>query len=123
MPSPGELYELSGENIPELDQGRLAAAFDQILEIIGKDCIDRPTDARARKLTLTFSVVPKTEYDDETRSVQITGTEVDYEMGCKLPSKASKKLGLGIQSNGKMIFNVNSPEDHRVQSLPFPPDD
>ena len=114
-----ELHRLQAASLAKLDRGTLAIALEQALQQAACDCIDRPTDDRVRKVVLTISVKPKAHWDEDKKSVEVTGAEGQYKVKCALPDRESKPLDFGLQPDGTMIFNENAPEDHRQASI-FP---
>jgi hypothetical protein len=112
-----ELYKLHAASLAHLDRGTLAVALEQALQQAARDCIDRPTDDRARTVTVTISLKPKPEYDEETRSVEIVGAEGQYKVRCAVPDRESKPLDFGLTSDGSLIFNENVPDNHRQRSF------
>lgn len=118
-----ELYKLQAESLAKLDRGALAVTLEKALQMAAHDCIDRPADDRARIVTVQIELKPKAEYDNDTRSLEVTGAEGKYKVRCKTPDWESKTLDFGLQTNGTLIFNENAPDNHRVRSLPFGDDD
>jgi len=112
-----ELYKLQAASLANLDRGALAVAMEYALAQAARDCIDRPTDDRARTVTVSISLKPKSEYDEETRAVVITGAEGQYKVKCSVPDRESKPLDFGLQSDGTLVFNENVPDNHRQRSL------
>jgi len=112
-----ELYKLQAASLANLDRGTLAVAMEQALQTAARDCIDRPTDDRARTVTIAISLKPKSDFDEDTRSVNITGAEGQYKVKCAVPDRESKPLDFGLQTDGTLIFNGNVPDNHRQRSL------
>jgi hypothetical protein len=112
-----ELHKLQAASLAKLDRGTLAVALEQALQTAARDCIDRPTDNRARVVTVTISLKPKAEYDDQTRAMDITGADGQYKVKCTVPDRESKPLDFGLQQDGSLIFNEHVPENHRQRSF------
>jgi len=112
-----ELFKLQAASLANLDRGALAVAMEQALQTAARDCIDRPTDDRARTVTVAISLKPKSEFDEETRAVEITGAEGQYRVKCAVPDRESKPLDFGLQTDGTLVFNENVPDNHRQRSL------
>jgi hypothetical protein len=53
-----QLVELSLATAKDLDDGKVAAIFDQHLRKAVADCMDRPGDPKPRTITLTISLKP-----------------------------------------------------------------
>ncbi len=112
-----ELYKLTAESLCRLDRGALSVALEQSVSQAARDCLDRPTDDRARKVTLTIELIPKPVFDDDTRSIEVDGVAGKYKIKCSVPDRESACLDFGIQSDGTLIFNENVPDNHRQRSL------
>lgn len=112
-----ELYKLQAASLAKLDRGTMAIALEHALQQAARDCLDRPTDDRARKVTVEISLKPKSEYDEDTRSVEIVGATGQYRIKCSVPDRESKPLDFGLQTDGTLIFNENCPDNHRQRSL------
>lgn len=112
-----ELHKLQAASLAKLDRGTLAVALEHALQQAARDCLDRPTDDRARKVMVEISLKPKAEYDDDTRSVEIVGAEGQYKIKCSVPDRESKPLDFGLTQDGTLIFNENVPDNHRQRSL------
>jgi len=92
-----ELYKLQAASLANLDRGALAVAMEQALQQASRDCLDRPTDDRARQVVITISLKPKAEFDDDTRAVEVVGAVGQYKVKCSLPDRESKPLNFGLQ--------------------------
>ena len=112
-----ELHKLQAKSLAKLDRGTLAIAIEQALQTTARDCLDRPTDDRARTVVVTISLKPKAEYDEASRAMQITGAEGQYKVKCNVPDRESKPLDFGLKDDGTIIFNENVPENHRQPSI------
>lgn len=112
-----ELHKLQAASLAKLDRGTLAVAIEQALQTTAKDCLDRPTDDRARNVVVTISLKPKAEYDEELKTMQVTGVEGQYKVKCNVPDRESKPLDFGLRDDGTLIFNENVPENHRQPSI------
>lgn len=89
-----ELYKLQAASMANLDRGSLAVAIEKALQQAALDCIDRPTDDRARKVTVSIELKPKAEYDDDSRAIEIVGVEGKYKVKCAVPDRESKGTDL-----------------------------
>lgn len=110
-----QLKRLSAETLKSLDQGKLAATLEKALERAVGDCIARPTDDRARKVTLQFDFTPVTDVDEGL--VTLYGVKAKYQVRSKVPDWESKILDFGVQRDGSLVFSEESPENHRQKTL------
>lgn len=115
------LERLSLENLINLDGG---VAVKQFLKLLGQ-CTDdikaRPAEKRPRKIVLTLSLEPKTRIDvddDKGTSVTVlTGVGLGILLDSKLPNRHTAEYDLGLGVDGSLLFNRDSPFDHRQRSL------
>lgn len=106
-----ELFALSAGTLSKLDGGRAAVALDRAFAQAVKDCLDRPGDERARKITMQIDVVPVKEVIDNQLSCE--GAKGVYKIRLRTPDWESGTLDFGVRQNGMLIFNENSPANHR----------
>jgi hypothetical protein len=86
---------LSFRHLAELDNGRLAIAFDRQLRAAELDLRDRPADNRKRKITLTIELTPLEHKGD------FDGAEIEYFVTAKTPHEQ----GNTIRATPKRIEN------------------
>lgn len=79
---------LTFKNLVELDDGRLAVAFDRELRQALADLRDRPADKRKRKITLTVELQPLEHHGD------FDGADIDYYVTSKRPHEAGSTIRL-----------------------------
>lgn len=106
-----EIYALTSGTLAKLDGGRAGVALDSALRQAVKDCLDRPGDERARKVTMEFQVTPVMELIDN--QVSCEGAKGVYKVRVKVPDRESGLLDFGVRNNGMLVFNENSPANHR----------
>lgn len=104
---------LDFSNLKNLDDGRIDKLLKHHIGNIARDCINRPTDKSARKVTLEFIVKPQPnpEGDAETASVEV-------ECKSKVPIYRSRRFEMRLSNNG-LSFNADFPDDINQPSL-FP---
>jgi hypothetical protein len=105
------LFSLSAETLKQLDRGAAAAALDQAIQRAVKDCLDRPGDDRARKISLTLEVRPVTEVCNNVLTCE--GARGCYKVRLRIPDWESQTLDFGVRENGLLVFNEHSPTNHR----------
>lgn len=105
------LQKLTLENLRNLSSGVVAGAFDRELERVMEDCFDRPALKVARKLTLSFSVVPVT---DDGKVCQFANVEI--KVAASLPPQKSIPFQMQATPRG-LLVNPASPDDARQATL------
>ncbi len=100
-------------NLTKLDDGRIDKLLKHHLSIAARDCINRPGDKNARKVTLEFICKPQAnpEGDAETASVEL-------ECKSKVPIYRSRSFEMRL-NNGGFTYNQDFPNDLSQPSL-FP---
>jgi len=111
------LQQLSLAQIAEIDDGRIAAAFDQALKRAAQDCDDRPGDDRPRKITIELAVAPVLDQNgmcDSVKSqIQIKDT---------IPTRKSRIYDFGLRKGGLFTYQPMALDNHRQGILPMDED-
>ena len=100
------LHSLTLENLESLDLGKAAIAFNQQIRRVAEDCLDRPGDGNARKVTLEVVVKPETNDDGSADRVKL-----QIQVTSKIPSYRTRVYDLGLRKNGVLVFSEDSPEN------------
>ena len=111
------IVQLDLENLKVLDDGRLAAAFEQELKHVVLDLMDRPGDDRERNVTFKTSFKPICGDDGQIESVN-----VNVQIGSKLPSRKSRVYSMQARKSQKgpmLVFNEMSLDDVNQNTFPF----
>lgn len=111
----GSERTLTLQNIGDLDQGRVAQAFNQALRLAAIDVLDRPADKSKRKIQLQIELRPK--LTDDTAVLDMTN--VDWLIKTAMPHRRSATYPMLPTKDGQLIFQVGSPFDPRQQSFGF----
>jgi hypothetical protein len=103
------LLELTLGALAKLDDGKAHEAFQRLLQRAIADCLDRPGDATARKVTLQVALVPVLDTD-------LSCTEVKTQIECKaaLPAYRTKVYSMGPRQSRKgpmLVINEDSPDN------------
>lgn len=106
-----ELKKLTFAELPTLDGGRMALAFDQALERVIADCDDRPGDGKPRKITLEFIVKPTLDSQGLCESVKAA-----WHIKDTVPSRKSRVYDFGMR-RGMLIYQADSLDNHRQNTL------
>lgn len=111
----GSERTLTLQNIGDLDQGRVAAAFNQALRLATLDVLDRPADKSKRKIQLQVELVPALDKD----SAVLDTINTDFLIKSALPQRRSSTYPMLPTPDGKQLFQTGSPFDPRQQSFGF----
>jgi hypothetical protein len=109
------LQRLSLESIKELDGGAAMHTFQDAVQRAVKDCIERPGDKRARKVVLQLALVPVPMITGNT--IDCDGAKGAFQCKVKIPDWETREVDFGVQNSGDLIFNPDSPRDHRQMTM------
>lgn len=106
------LKQLSLAEIAKIDEGRIAAAFDQALKRAAQDCDDRPGDDRPRKIMIEIAIAPVTDQsgicDSVKSQIQIKDT---------IPTRKSRVYDFGLRKGGLFTYQPMALDNHRQSTL------
>lgn len=115
---PVELVQLNLQHLVLLDP-RIGAMVEADLATIARDCMNRPTDTRARKLVLQFEITPVPDIDpQDSQSVSCDRVQVSLQSKTTLPNRKTAVFPMDV-SKGGMRFNADLPSNLDQQTL-FP---
>lgn len=100
------LKALTLGSLSDLDLGRPQVAFEAELANAVRDCIDRPGDRAARKVTMTMHLTPIVDDDGDCDEVDVT-----FVFKTSVPNKQTKPYQMAINKQGRLFFSENHPED------------
>lgn len=111
------MLQFNLDNLKELDGGKAAAAFETHVRRAAADCMDRPGDNKARKVTLEVTIIPIMDPAGDC-------TEVEAQIHAKstVPPHRTKPYSFGLRRNGVLVFNPDS-TDNIAQSTLIPGED
>ena len=109
------LMRLSLESIKQLDGGAAMETFQTAVQRAVKDCIDRPGDKRARKVILQLAITPVSTVTGNT--IDCDGAKGLFQCKVKIPDWETREVDFGVQNSGDLIFNPDSPRDHKQMTL------
>ena len=96
---------LTLETLPRLDDGLPAVQFNRLMEAAVKDCMDRPGDDKARKVTMQVSMKP-----DGTNNV-CDRVVIEIEFKATVPQYCTRQYHAATHTSGKLLFSPSSPDD------------
>ena len=109
------LLRLNLESIKELDGGATMQTFQDAVQRAVKDCIDRPGDKRARKVVLQLALTPVPNISGNV--IDCDGAKGVFQCRVKIPDWEMREVDFGVQNSGDLIFNPDSPRDHKQMTL------
>jgi len=116
-----DLREVSIENLCYLDGGVAVEQIRRLLTEANRDIQSRPGVGGARTLKITLKLTPKVhkDVDNDTGRTEthLLGVGLDIHFDLKKPERKTLTYDLGV-SGDKLLFNRNSPYDHRQHTLP-----
>lgn len=116
------LIELDLTTLKELQNG---AVFQQVQRLIAAavtDCENRPSEKRPRKVILQLELEPTTrveEVDERNHRVVLDGIKLNLQMDIKCPTRKSIQFDCGVGSGHTLLFNPDSPHNHKQAPLPL----
>lgn len=110
-----KLQRLTLKTMEEVDYGKAMLAFQQALKRAVLDCIDRPGDKRARKITLQLNLTPVAEINGNT--IDCESAKGTFQVRFKPPDYETTAVDFGVRNNGELVFNPNSPDNHRQETM------
>lgn len=94
------------DTLSALDGGKAVVAFDQHTRRATQDIADRPGDKSPRKVTLTITLTPVLQADGLCNEV-----DAQIEVSSTVPKHRTKPYSFGLNHNGMLIFNADSPDN------------
>ena len=108
----GQLTRLSLKELAELDDGRIATAFDMAIKRVADDCNDRPGETKPRTVTLQIEIAPVLDVDGMCDTVKSR-----IQIKDSIPTRKSKLYDFGLRKGGILAFNNNSLGNHKQESF------
>lgn len=101
--------ELNLASLQDLDDGRVAVAFQHEMKRAVQDCIDRPADKKPRTVTLELAIKPIVSPDSSI--VEMEGADGEFTIKSKVPTRKSKTYNFRSNKHGQLAFSSESPEN------------
>lgn len=116
------LYKFDFSSIEQLGYGGAFRQFQALMRAVSEDCKNRPGDDRARSVTVKFSMTPKSHaeqdpLDERKYETVFDGVDLQIVFDSKVPTRKTIEFDCGVDANGDLIFNPDSPLDHRQKTL------
>lgn len=89
--------QLCTESLAKYRGGELAEVLNEALDRAIRDCEDRPSLAAGRKVTLEFTIKPKSK--TKGSNVQLEGVDLAYKVKDTLPAQQSEAMALDIDAD------------------------
>lgn len=101
----------------DFDEGRVGISFDNMLDSLIRDIMNRPLDQRDRVLNVQIQIVPLPRPDGHLEIV-----ETNVEMKTNLPKRTAQPARMQIKPSrdgrtGMLVWNPGSPGDPRQMTL------
>jgi len=110
MSSRSSLFFLELSTLEKLDNGKAAIAFRRAVEDCVRDCADRPTEKRARKVTFELIMTPvpveDAQFEGTFRADGVTG---EFKIKSAIPNRQTRPYSFGLDRNGRLYFSETSP--------------
>ena len=119
------LEKFSLASLATIDNGRIAANFQQLLDAAIRDCQDRPNDEKPRKLLIEMQICPVTGIvNGQVICENVNGA---FQLKSTVPTRKTAVYSFGLRTVGKenkptLIFN-NASLDNADQATFFDGDD
>lgn len=101
-----ERVELTLASLADLDDGKVVLMFGAELKRCLQDCLNRPTDGKARKVSLVCSVKPVADDDGDCR-----GVRMGFDVKSALPPRTTIEYPLDVTKAGQAVFNREAESD------------
>lgn len=100
--------------IMNMDGGEVREQADYHIRLMAKDCAERASDDRTRKITLEIEFKPVVDKSGPRQEA-----EVQVKFSSKIPGHMSRTLSTLIRRDGKLAYNPDSPRN-AAQTTMFP---
>ncbi len=108
------MMQISAAALAEIDGGRVARAIDAELEAVVRDCLNRPGDDAARKVTIEIAIKPA--HTSDSGELEIAG--VTFAVRSSVPKRTSRTYQAAVDvKRRKLSVNEFSPDNPNQGSL------
>jgi len=116
------LLELDFSTFAQLGNGQLERQVQKLIRQAVQDMENRPGEKRARKVRIILSLSPKTHVEanemNGASEVVLDGAGLKVECGLVVPTRQSMEFDVGFGIDHQVLFNPDSPHNHRQRMLP-----
>lgn len=109
------LEKLTVDSLTRIDFGSVAEAFKSHIGRLVKDCVDRPGVKAVRKVTLELKLTSVAEVHGNT--IDCVGAKGVFRIKSSIPEHETQAIDFGVRADGSLVFNEDSPRDHRQATL------
>ena len=101
--------KLNLTSLNDLDDGRVAKAFEHELRRAVQDCVDRPKDKNKRTVTLELALEPI--LSDDGGIIECEGAHGEFKIKSHVPTRKSKTYDFRVNKAGHLSYSANSPDN------------
>jgi hypothetical protein len=98
------LIPLDLTTLGQVDDGRIAIAFEQELKRAVFDCRDRPADKKPRIISIEATITPMFN----TNTMCADHADVKFKIKSKLPTRESQGSTMQLRANDMLVFSDTS---------------
>lgn len=102
-------------NLPLIDNGLIAEAFDREMKRLVKDCDERPLEEKPRVLNLSVKITPKPETSG--RGIICDEVIVEFELTGKTPLQRTRLYTMKPKNDGTVYFHPDLPSDPDEETI------
>lgn len=102
-------------NLPLIDNGLIAEAFDREMKRLVKDCDERPLEEKPRVLMLSVKITPKPETSG--RGIICDEVVVEFELTGKTPLQRTRLYTMKPKQDGSIMFHPDLESDPEGQTI------
>ncbi len=116
------LVELDLSTIQQLQGGAVFQQAQKLIAAAVADCENRPAEERPRKVSIQLEILPVSrfeEIDDAHTKRVLDGVKLRLQMDVKCPTRKTMEFDCGVGENHALMFNPDSPHNHRQAGLPL----
>lgn len=102
-------------SLNELDFGKIPAAFTAEMKHAVADCKDRPMETKARKVSISFILVPK--IDKQSNDNHADEVEMQCEVTSTVPKRKTNVYTMRTKQDHGLLFEPDSPTEPNQPGL------
>lgn len=106
------IKRLTALSLTDIDNGRLAEAIQQKINMVARDCMDRPAVKKPRKITVEIEFNPITDVDGDLDTIKSR-----FRIKHAMPATESRDISLGVKQDGSMFYSEHSTDNVNQRTL------